>query len=138
MDCSSQPCNLLHISALQLFFQVTELVPCFFIYTLLDKHHHKHLPPLVPVLGLAVNITHVLLAVKERVLWGLFVSGVQTVNGRDVMLMAGDISCLVFFGSLLHSLKPSRKELLHMLPWGIGTVASLAVVYVVGLGYAYQ
>lgn len=122
----------------QLFFHITELIPCFIIYTLLDKHNFKHVQALVPVMGLAVNVAHVLLALKERVLWGLFVSGVHTVNGRDVMLMAGDISCLVFFGSLLHRVRPNRQELLQVLPWGLCTVVLLVLVYIVGLGYAYQ
>ena len=122
----------------QLFFQLTELLPCFFIYTLLDKNNYKQLLPLVPVLGLAVNSAHVLLALKERVLWGLFLSGVHTVNGRDVMLMAGDVSCLVFFGSLLHRVKAPRQELAQLATWGVCTVVVLVVVYIVGLGYVYQ
>lgn len=132
-------CNIIIYPAIQqLFFQLTELVPCFFIVTLLDKQNYKQLLPLVPLLGLAVNTAHVLLALKERVLWGLFVSGVNTVNGRDVMLMAGDISCLVFFGSLLHRAKASRQELVQLATWGVCTVVVLVVVYVVGLGYVYQ
>lgn len=122
----------------QLFFQLTELVPCFFIYTLLDRQNYAQLQPLVPVLGLAVNSAHVLLALKERVLWGLFMPGIHTVNGRDVMLMAGDVSCLVFFGSLLRACKSSRQELVQLAPWGLCTVVVLLVVYVVGLGYVYQ
>lgn len=132
--CCCCCCNLL----LQLFFQITELIPCFFIYTLLDKQNYKQLQPLVPVLGLAVNTAHVLLALKERVLWGLFLSGVHTVNGRDVMLMAGDISCLVFFISLLHKCRSNRQELTRLAPWGVSTVVVLVVVYIVGLGYVYQ
>jgi hypothetical protein len=124
--------------ALQLFFQLTELVPCFFIYTLLDRQNYAQLQPLVPVLGLAVNSAHVLLALKERVLWGLFLPGIHTVNGRDVMLMAGDVSCLVFFGSLLRATKSSRQELAQLAPWGLCTVVVLVIVYVVGLGYVYQ
>jgi len=137
LACPTPP-FLVTPAALQLFFQLTELIPCFFIYTLLDQSNYKQLQPLVPVMGLAVNTAHVLLALKERVLWGLFLSGVHTVNGRDVMLMAGDISCLVFFGSLLHRLKPSRQELLQLAPWGVCTVVVLVVMYVVGLGYVYQ
>jgi hypothetical protein len=105
---------------------------------LLDRQNYKQLQPLVPVLGLAFNTAHVLLALKERVLWGLFLPGIHTVNGRDVMLMAGDISCLVFFGSLLHRSRSSRQELVQLAPWGVCTVVVLVVVYVVGLGYVYQ
>jgi hypothetical protein len=123
---------------LQLFFQITELVPCFFIYTLLDAQNHKQLQLLVPVLGLAVNSAHVIIALKERVLWGLFLPGINTVNGRDVMLMAGDVSCLVFFGTLLHRLRPSRVELRQAVPWGLCTAVLLVLVYILGLGYVYQ
>jgi uncharacterized membrane protein YjfL (UPF0719 family) len=52
--------------------------------------------------------------------------------------MAGDISCLVFFGSLLHRAKASRQELVQLATWGVCTVVVLVVLYVVGLGYVYQ
>jgi protein-S-isoprenylcysteine O-methyltransferase Ste14 len=74
----SPPHTALRQPPQQLFFQATELVPCFFIYNLLDAATHKQLQPLVCVLGLAVACAHVLLALKERVLWGLFMSGINT------------------------------------------------------------
>lgn len=121
----------------QLFFQATELVSCYFIYALLDSAAHKQLQPLVPVLGLSVAATHILLALKERVLWGLFLPGINTVNGRDVMLVAGDAACLVLFARLLARMRLPRRELLALLPWGVGVTLALVVTYVAGFGYVY-
>lgn len=122
----------------QLFFQLTELFSAYFLYHLLDRQNHRDLPALVPVFGLAVNSAHIIIALKERVLWGLFMPGIHTVNGRDVMLMAGDISCLVFFGRLLHSLRLKPKEQLQLLPWGAAVTVGMVLFYMLLLGYKYQ
>ncbi|KAF6255588.1 hypothetical protein COO60DRAFT_1627488 [Scenedesmus sp. NREL 46B-D3] len=66
----------------QLFFQLSELVPAYLIYQLLDRSALKDLQPVGPVLGLAVSCVHISLALKERVLWGLFLPGIHTVNVR--------------------------------------------------------
>lgn len=122
----------------QLFFQTTELVPAYCIYQLLDRQNYRDTQPLAPVLGLAVSIVHILLALKERVLWGLFLAGIHTVNARDVMLMAGDVSCVVFFGLLLHSLRLKRQQQLQLGLWAVSIVLGLLGIYLMAFGYEYQ
>lgn len=122
----------------QLFFQLTELLPAYLIYQLLDRSNYKDLQPLGPLLGLAVSCVHISLALKERVLWGLFIPGVHTVNARDVMLVAGDMSCLVFFGQLLYQFKLRRQERVQLVLWGLAVAGVMLVVYVAALGYRYQ
>eukprot|EP00878_Enallax_costatus_P013229 GHUV01013830.1.p2 GENE.GHUV01013830.1~~GHUV01013830.1.p2 ORF type:complete len:172 (+),score=29.39 GHUV01013830.1:1670-2185(+) len=122
----------------QLFFQVTELLSAYFIYQLLDKQSHKTLPALIATLGLAISTAHVVIALKEGVLWGLFWPGAHTVNGRDVMLMAGDFTCLLFFGRLLHSYRLKPRDRRQLLPWGLGVTIVLVVLYIAVLGYKPQ
>lgn len=122
----------------QLFFQLTELLPAYLIYQLLDRSNYKDLQPLGPLLGLAVSCVHISLALKERVLWGLFIPGVHTVNARDVMLVAGDMSCLVFFWQLLYQFRLRRQERVQLVLWGLAVAGVMLVVYVAALGYRYQ
>jgi hypothetical protein len=122
----------------QLFFQLTELLPAYLIYHLLDLNNFKDLQPLGPLLGLTVSCVHISIALKERVLWGLFLPGIHTVNARDVMLVAGDVSCLVFFGQLLCQFKLRRQERVQLGLWGLAVAGAMLVVYVVALGYKYQ
>jgi hypothetical protein len=122
----------------QLFFQLTELLPAYVIYQLLDSNNFKDLQPLGLMLGLTVSCVHISLALKERVLWGLFLPGIHTVNARDVMLVAGDVSCLVFFGQLLYQFKLRRQERVQLGLWGLLVAGVMLVVYVVALGYKYQ
>jgi hypothetical protein len=78
------------------------------------------------------------LALKERVLWGLFLPGIHTVNARDVMLVAGDVSSLVFFGQLMYQFKLRRQERVQLVLWGLLVAGCMLVVYVAALGYKYQ
>jgi hypothetical protein len=60
------------------------------------------------------------------------------VNGRDVMLMAGDVACLVLFGRLLHAMRLPRHEAAALLPVGVGTCLGLVLLYVAAFGYSYS
>ncbi|KAI8476793.1 MAG: hypothetical protein J3K34DRAFT_505411 [Monoraphidium minutum] len=81
----------------QLFFCATELAATYCLYQMLDSR----LEPSAALLAapLAITAAHMYIAVgSEGILWGLFSAAVKTPQTRDVMLMAGDVAQLAYFG----------------------------------------
>jgi hypothetical protein len=117
----------------QLFFLATELLPAFCVVQLLDKQ--QEFAPAMATTSIAVSITHVALALKEKVLWGLIWSNVNTTNARDVMLMAGDVAVLVFFGRGLQAARLSGAELRQHLLTAVAGAAGLVVCYLLLFSY---
>lgn len=91
----------------QLFFFTTELLPAYCLSLLLDSQ--LEVTPAMSMLSVAVASTHISLALKEKVLWGLIWPGVNTRNVRDILLMAGEGAVLLFFAPALFSNRAGDK-----------------------------
>jgi hypothetical protein len=91
----------------QLFFFSTELLPAYCLALLLNSQ--LEVSPAMSMVSVAVASTHVSLALKEKVLWGLIWPGVNTRNVRDILLMTGDAAVLLFFAPTLFSSKAGDK-----------------------------
>lgn len=121
----------------QLFFLATELVPVAQAYALLDAAAPRGTPPrALLVLALGVPAAHIGLALKEGLLRGLLPGSRDTTNGRDVMLLAGDVACAALFARLLVARSHSRREAGRLLACAAACAAGLAAVYLLFFSYS--